>query len=223
MNSIKTTARPAENEAEQKAGHPGVQRFIDNLVSRVLLWAFPKWIRPNHLTVARFIFIPVMLVLLFTEHRWWALAVFVLAASTDFIDGSMARTRGQITVFGTYADPVADKLLIAAALAWAGYEYLVVQVILVIIVLELVLSAIGVSILVRTRVARSSNAFGKTKMIVQTIALMMFLVSGILDLDRWKIVSIYLLWVALALAVVSGSMQIRDLLTRNRRETPARY
>lgn len=195
---------------------PSIQRSIDSLIKKLFLWAFPLWIRPNHLTVARFVLIPVVLVLLHFDHNWWALGTFIVAISTDFIDGAMARTRDQITLFGTYADPVADKLLVAAVLAWIGYEYLVVQIILAFIVLELVLSAVGASILLRERSARSSNAFGKTKMVVQSLALLMFLISGILELETWVTISLYLLWLALALAFLSGIKQIYDLLTRHR-------
>lgn len=198
-----------------------VQRRIDGAIVFLFLWAFPRWVRPNHLTALRFALIPVVLVLLYLEHRWWALGVFALALSTDFIDGAMARTRGQITLLGTYTDPVADKLLIAAVLAWIGWEYLVVQIFLAFIVLELVLSAVGVSILVRSGAARSSNLFGKTKMFLQSVALLLFLVAGILDLETWKTVSLYLLWIALALAVLSGSKQIYDLFTRGRSGEPS--
>jgi len=193
---------------------PGFQRSMDAVIRRAFLWAFPTWVRPNHLTVLRFALIPVILVLLHLEYRWWALGTFVVAMSTDFTDGAMARTRDQITLFGIYMDPIADKLLVAAVLAWVGYEYLVVQIILAFIVLELVVSAIGARILLRTGDARSSNAFGKLKMTVQSAALLLFLVCAILDLSTGVTVAIYLLWLALALAVLSGSKQIYDLVKR---------
>lgn len=210
---------PAEQDgAGQRVERPSIQRVVDGLVARVFLWAFPRWVRPNHLTALRFVLIPVILLLLYLDLRWWALGVFVVATSTDFIDGAMARTRDQITLLGTYADPFADKLLVAAVLAWLGYQYLVVQIILVFIVLELVVSAVGVSILLREGSARSSNLFGKTKMIVQSVALLIFLISGILELDAWKTASLYLLWIALALAVLSGGKQIYELLARDRQK-----
>lgn len=193
---------------------PAVQRFTDRLVDKTFLWAFPFWVRPNHLTVLRFILIPIVLVLLYYDHRWWSLGVFVWAICTDFIDGAMARTRDQITRLGTFMDPVADKLLVGAVLAWVGYEYLVVQIILAFIVLELILSAVGMSMLVRKGQVRSANAFGKTKMAVQSVALFLFLLSGILELDTWVTISVYLLWVALAFAVLSGSKQIYDMLAK---------
>ena len=202
------------HEPPQTTSQPGLQRFMDRLVGFAFLWAFPRWIRPNQVTVARLVLIPVILVLLHFDLSWWALGTFVAATCTDFIDGAMARTRDQITLVGTYMDPAADKLLVAAVLAWTGYRYLVVQIILAFIVLELILSAIGANILLRTGDARSSNVFGKLKMTVQTVALVMFLVSSILDLETWNRVSRYLLWLALALAVLSGGKQIYDLAKR---------
>jgi len=193
---------------------PGFQRIMDRVVSVAFLWAFPRSVRPNQVTVARLVFIPVILVLLYLDLSWWALGTFVVATCTDFIDGAMARTRDQITLVGTYMDPAADKLLVAAVLAWTGYRYLVVQIILAFIVLELILSAIGATILLRTGDARSSNVFGKLKMTVQSVALLVFLVSSILDLATWVTVSLYLLWLALALAVLSGGKQIYDLAKR---------
>jgi len=91
-----------------------------------------------------------------------------------------------------------------------------VQIFLAFIVLELVISAIGAGILLRSGTARSSNLFGKTKMILQSVALLLFLIAGILDLPTWETISIYLLWVALALAVLSGGKQVYDLFTRDR-------
>jgi CDP-diacylglycerol--glycerol-3-phosphate 3-phosphatidyltransferase len=206
--------RPYVLEGEEATTRvtPAVQRATDRLVKSALLWAFPHWIRPNYLTVLRLVLIPVILLLLGLDLRWWALGILILAISTDFIDGAMARTRGQITVLGTYLDPVADKLLIGGVLAWIGWEYVIVDIILVFIVLELIFSAIGARLLLKTGTARSSNAFGKSKMAVQSVALLLFLFGGILELETWIEISLYLLWLALALAIVSGIMQIQGVV-----------
>ncbi len=195
---------------------PEAQRFTDSIIRRVFLWMFPGWIRPNHLTILRFILIPVVLVLLNYELRWWGFGVFVVAVCTDFIDGTMARTRNQITAVGIVIDPVADKLLIGAVLAWIGYEYLVVQIILAFIGLELVLMLVGLGIPRPDGRARPSNVFGKSKMVVQSIALILFLIAGILDLGAMLDVSLYLLWVAIALAALSGLRHLNDLFTARR-------
>jgi CDP-diacylglycerol--glycerol-3-phosphate 3-phosphatidyltransferase len=188
------------------------QATTDKVVAKLFLWAFPYWVRPNHLTILRFALIPVVLVLLHLEFRWWAFGVFLAAMSTDFIDGAMARLRDQITMFGTYADPIADKLLVAAVLGWVGYRYLVVQIMLALIVIELVVSAVGAKILLRTGTMRPANTFGKAKMIVQSVALVLFLIAGILDLSTTRTVALYLLWLALALLLVSGTKQIMGIV-----------
>ena len=75
----------------------------------------------NKLTLCRVVMIPIFLVLLyvdFTGHLWAALAVFILASVTDFIDGYVARHYNQITDFGKFMDPLADKCLVTAAMLW---------------------------------------------------------------------------------------------------------
>ena len=74
---------------------------------------------PNVLTVIRILLVPVIVVALLqrTSHGdWFAAAVFAVASFTDMLDGRLARSRGSITTFGKLMDPVADKLLILAAL-----------------------------------------------------------------------------------------------------------
>jgi CDP-diacylglycerol--glycerol-3-phosphate 3-phosphatidyltransferase len=202
----------SEREWVVESLNPGIQRVTDRTVAAIFLWAFPRWIRPNHLTLVRFILIPVVLVLLALNLDWWGLGVFIVATCTDFIDGAMARTRDQITVLGTYIDPIADKLLVAATLAYVGYHYAVVLVMLVFIGLELILTAMGARVLLRTRRARPANAYGKAKMIFQSIALYLFLLGGILGYNTWMKIGSYLLWPALALAFLSGLRQIRGVL-----------
>ena len=73
----------------------------------------------NKLTILRVILIPVFLLLMlldFPGHKWLALLVFILASVTDFLDGHIARKHNQITTFGKFMDPLADKLLVTAAL-----------------------------------------------------------------------------------------------------------
>ncbi len=197
---------------------PGNPRLTDRMVDKVLLWMFPYSVRPNHMTIARFILTPVVLVLLYYHFRAWAFGVFAIAVSTDFIDGAMARTRNQITAVGMVIDPVADKLLIGSVLAWVGYQYLVVQIILAFIALELIVLAVGLGLAKPGDRARPANVFGKTKMVIQSIAITVFLVSGIFGFERPKTVSLYMLWVAIVLALLSGLKHIQD---RFRKEGPA--
>ena len=75
----------------------------------------------NKLTLCRVVMIPIFIVLLYLEfagHLWVALAVFILASVTDFVDGYVARHYDQVTDFGKFMDPLADKLLVMSAMVW---------------------------------------------------------------------------------------------------------
>ena len=73
----------------------------------------------NKITIFRVILIPVFLVLMylrFPGHTYWAFGVFVLASLSDFADGYIARHYNQVSDFGKFMDPLADKLLVVAAM-----------------------------------------------------------------------------------------------------------
>ena len=91
----------------------------------------------NKLTILRVVLIPVYFLLMllgFPGHLWLALLVFVAASVTDYLDGHIARKYNQVTTFGKFMDPLADKLLVMAALvifvqwgqipAWAAFVIL---------------------------------------------------------------------------------------------------
>jgi CDP-diacylglycerol--glycerol-3-phosphate 3-phosphatidyltransferase len=76
---------------------------------------------PNLLTMARIVVIPLVLALLDRggpRDCFWAALLFAAAAITDFLDGYFARTRGLVSVLGMFLDPLADKLIVMAALVW---------------------------------------------------------------------------------------------------------
>ena len=76
---------------------------------------------PNKLTVLRIVLIPAFMGILywgFPGAQYVALAVFIIASLTDFLDGYIARRDGLVTDFGKFADPLADKMLVTAAMLW---------------------------------------------------------------------------------------------------------
>ncbi len=81
---------------------------------------------PNSLTMFRIVIIPPLVALFYMQEEWaiWsALALYILAAVTDFFDGYLARTMNQMSAFGRFLDPIADKLFIAATLVMlAGFD-----------------------------------------------------------------------------------------------------
>ena len=74
---------------------------------------------PTWITVSRLVAIPLVFWLLgnpSASHRWWAVAVFLIAACTDWLDGYLARRLNQVTDLGKFLDPLVDKLLVLAPL-----------------------------------------------------------------------------------------------------------
>lgn len=73
----------------------------------------------NKITIFRVILVPVLLVLMYWDfpgHMYWSLAVFILASVSDFADGYIARHYNQVSDFGKFMDPLADKLLVISAM-----------------------------------------------------------------------------------------------------------
>ncbi len=88
----------------------------------------------SKITLARVAMIPVFMVLLLLGLNWWALAVFIVASLTDFVDGYIARHYNQVSDFGKFLDPLADKLLVISAMLifiqWGRMPAWIVMVVL---------------------------------------------------------------------------------------------
>jgi CDP-diacylglycerol---glycerol-3-phosphate 3-phosphatidyltransferase len=130
---------------------------------------------PNLLTLLRILLVPVLVVALGTEARGGseiAAAVFVVAALTDGLDGYIARSRQSVTTFGKVMDPVADKLLIAAALlALVSLDRLEAWVAMIVIAREFAVSGLRIAA-GQQGVVIPASALGKLKTIVQSAAVL---------------------------------------------------
>jgi len=71
---------------------------------------------PNKLTILRMILVPVFMAVALSGWRYWAMGIFIFAGATDSLDGYIARHYNQVTTFGKFMDPLADKLLVMSAL-----------------------------------------------------------------------------------------------------------
>ena len=72
----------------------------------------------NKITVLRIILVPVFMVLMYLGYTYWALAIYIIACLSDFIDGHIARKYNQVTNFGKFMDPLADKMLVLTAMCY---------------------------------------------------------------------------------------------------------
>ncbi|HME94684.1 MAG TPA: CDP-diacylglycerol--glycerol-3-phosphate 3-phosphatidyltransferase [Methylomirabilota bacterium] len=164
---------------------------------------------PIALTLFRIVLVPLIMVFLISSSRVSVLiaaVIFVAASLTDWLDGRMARRWNQVTRLGTLLDPVADKLLVAAALvSLVHVEMLAAWMAVVIIGRELAVTGLrGVALSMGTVVPASS--LGKAKTVSQYVAItVLILEKGVSpDLEIFHLISRGVLWIALALTVISG-------------------
>ena len=133
----------------------------------------------NKLTLCRVVMIPIVLVLLyvdFTGHLWAALAVFILASVTDFIDGYVARHYHQITDFGKFMDPLADKLLVMSAMAWfVEVAWMPAWAFFVVIARELAVTGLRLVAVEQGRVIAAAKS-GKVKTACTMVGIILMLI-----------------------------------------------
>jgi CDP-diacylglycerol--glycerol-3-phosphate 3-phosphatidyltransferase len=165
---------------------------------------------PIALTLFRIVVVPLIIVFVISSDRVRVLiaaVIFVAASLTDWLDGRLARRRNQVTQFGTLLDPVADKLLVAAALiALVQVDMIGAWVAMVIIGRELAVTGLrGVALSMGVVVPASS--LGKLKTVSQYVAVtVLILERGVpREYVPFHLVSVGVLWVAVGLTVVSGA------------------
>src|SRR3954454_24145637 len=156
---------------------------------------------PNTLTVLRILLVPVLVVALTSEIKGGsaiAAAVFAAAAITDGLDGYIARSRQSITTFGKVMDPVADKLLIAAALiSLVSLDRLAAWVAMVIIAREFAVSGLRLAA-GQQGVVIPASGLGKVKTIVQVVAVLALIAAN--DADAVWVQALVYVMVAVTLA-----------------------
>lgn len=144
---------------------------------------------PNVLTISRIFFVPLLVAALVQENvslrlgpllltnEWLALSIFLVAAATDLLDGYLARRWKQVTTIGTLLDPIADKLLISAALiSLVQIRTLPGWMAILIIGREFAISGLR-SIAAAEGYTIRANDLGKTKMVAQVVAISWMLIA----------------------------------------------
>lgn len=163
---------------------------------------------PNVLTVSRIVCIPVLVGLFYVEGDWaryLACIVFVLAATTDYVDGYLARSWQLQSLFGRWLDPVADKLLVASAiLMLVGFERAPLLPSLIILLREIMVSGLR-EYMAEVSVGLPVSRLAKWKTAVQMTALG-FLLVGNAGPDWLPVHAVgwWGLWLAALLTLVTG-------------------
>lgn len=100
----------------------------------------------SKVTILRILLIPLVLVLMYLDfqgHMYWALGVFIIASASDFVDGYIARHYNQVSNFGKFLDPLADKLLvIAVMLVFVDWRMLPAWVAIIVVARELCVTSL---------------------------------------------------------------------------------
>lgn len=159
----------------------------------------------NKVTLLRVIMIPAVIAFMYVDAIWapFAAAVlFALAAASDFIDGYLARSRGEVTNFGKFLDPIADKMLVAAAmLILCEQGALPAWTAVLVIIREFAVSGLRLIAAEKNQVM-AADKLGKIKTVLQDVAL------TILIMHNWPFgsvpVGIIIWYAATAMTVISG-------------------
>ena len=143
---------------------------------------------PNKLTIFRIILVPIMVIVTFLNIQanflgipvtYWILnIIFIIASYTDHLDGKLARKNNQITTFGKFADPLADKILVLAAMLILVEDgNLPAWIPIIVIFREFVVSGYRLIAVEKGGIVIVANIWGKLKTVTQMIAIILMFIN----------------------------------------------
>lgn len=178
----------------------------------------------NKLTMFRVIIVPFFVFFMSAEfvplRFLWALILFALASITDMFDGKVARKYNMVTNFGKFLDPLADKILVAAALiCFVELKWTYAWVVFVILAREFLVSGIRlVAASSDKKIVIPANIWGKLKTAVTMVAIVVILILAVIIEDFgiaispkiWQITRDVLMYLSALLTVISGVVYCYD-------------
>jgi CDP-diacylglycerol--glycerol-3-phosphate 3-phosphatidyltransferase len=168
---------------------------------------------PNRITLVRIFLVPLLLVFLISPQGWYPLVaatIFLVAAFTDWLDGHLARSTNQITRLGQLLDPIADKLLVTAALvSLVGRRQVPAWMVVIILCRELAVTGLR-AMAADQHIIIAADVFGKYKMVCFFIAALLLM----LNLPVLDFPGLIILAVGMILSVVSGIDYLRKYLVK---------
>ena len=162
---------------------------------------------PTTLTIFRIVLVAPVMILIFMDNLPAEIATivcFTVAALTDKIDGQLARKNHQVTDFGAFLDPLADKMLINLVfLAFTALNLMPLWMFAVILIRDFTVDGMRIMAAKKGTVI-PANIFGKVKTTVQMITIISILLNRILNLEPLAIINIVLLYIVIFLTIISG-------------------
>jgi CDP-diacylglycerol--glycerol-3-phosphate 3-phosphatidyltransferase len=163
----------------------------------------------NKLTILRMILVPFFMAFLMIDGVWQrmaALVIFIIASVTDAVDGYIARNYNQVTTFGKFMDPIADKMLTTSAfIVLLSLGRMSPWALMLIMVREFMVSGIRLLAVAKGTVIAASMS-GKIKTVSQMVAIIaaIILLNPFFEAGSAKIITEVLIWISTAATVVSG-------------------
>lgn len=175
----------------------------DQFLARSVLKFLPGSVTPNQLTLLRIVMTPAVFLLTLTEHYRLGVILFILAAFTDALDGSLARTKNMITNFGMLFDPLADKLLVGSMVFLLVFENFGEALALIILGLELVMIVTALVAKYKFKTVKMANRWGKIKMLLQVIATSLTMIGLVANLPIFLTIAFWIFGLAIGFALIS--------------------
>lgn len=168
---------------------------------------------PNKLTILRVFMIPFFVFFILTDYagtasKWIALTIFIVASLTDLLDGKIARKYNLVTNFGKFMDPLADKLLVCAAMiCLVEMRKLSAWMVIIIISREFIISGFRL-IAADNGIVIAASYWGKFKTTFQMVMICLL----IADIEAITLLTQIVVWIALILTIIS----LVDYLVKNK-------
>lgn len=190
------------------------------------------WTPANIITLFRICLVPVFVIIFISPwpewlgisgivnnqvKAWISAAVFIIISCTDWIDGYLARSRNEVTDLGKFLDPLADKILVVAALiALVELQVLPSWPALIILAREFIVS--GVRMIAASKgTVIAASWYGKVKTVLQIIAIVMFIIKGDTDFTEPSYVAFYVCaWLIMIAALVMTIISMLDYIAKAR-------
>lgn len=169
---------------------------------------------PNKLTILRILLIPIFIALFYIyDVSYISGVVFAIASFTDFIDGYLARKHNQVTAFGKFIDPLADKILVISALL-LFVERGIISAIPVIIIIFREFAVSGFRLVATNKgVTIAAGKSGKIKTVLQLVGIIMVLFSnGLAGFENLLNIGMVLIYLSVVMSIISFIIYIKQNL-----------
>ncbi len=160
---------------------------------------------PTILTLFRIVLVAPMLIFLYCNIIPGAIACFVVASITDFLDGRLARKNKQVTTLGKFLDPIADKLLVdLALLAFVHLWIMPVWVLGIVLARDIMVDGLRM-VAAEKKVTIAASKLGKIKTSVQMLTILLYMINMMFWNGTFALINVILLIIAVILTVWSGA------------------